>query len=147
MSLLEQIDADLHSAIKSGNEIVSATLRMLKADISYEKGKTGKDLDDEKVGELLARAAKRRRESIAEFEKADRNDLAEREKAELVVLTAYLPKQMSEADIAAFIDAKIAQSGKPSPSEGGKFMGSIMKELKGMADGAVVKSILAEKLK
>ncbi len=146
MSLLERIDADLKNAIKSGDSLRAGTLKMLKSDISYEKGKTGKDLEEEQVVEILTRAAKRRKESIKEFQKGNREDLAEKEAAELTVVEEYLPQQLTREEIEAHITEKLAGMGEITQKDFGRVMGEIMKELKGRADGALVKSVLGEKI-
>lgn len=146
MNLLEKIDADLRSAIKAGDSIRTETLKMLKSDIAYEKGKTGQDLTDEQLLEVVSRSAKRRRESIKEFQKGNRQDLVENETKELAVVEEYLPKQMTEEDIDKYITDKIAALGAITPKDLGKLMGEIMKELKGKADGGIVKTILSNKV-
>lgn len=146
MSLQNRVEDELHIAIKNRDELKVSTLRMLKADIMYEKNKTGADLDDAKVLEVISRAAKKRKESIAEFTKASRDDLAEREKNELSIISSYLPKQMTEEEIESFIDKKISENGLPASTEKGKFMGMLMKELKGVADGNTVKQIFENKI-
>ena len=146
MNLLEKIEQELKSAIKSGNTVRIETLKMLKSDISYEKGKTGKDLTDELLLEVVTRSAKRRRESIKEFEKGGRQDLVEIETKQLAVVEEFLPKQMTEAEIDAFITNKLAALGTVTQKEIGRVMGEIMKELKGKADGGTVKALLSKKV-
>ena len=111
MNLAETIDTHLKEAIKSGDSVKAGTLKMLKSDIAYEKAKKGDDLNDEKIIEVIARAAKRRKESMEEFTKANRQDLADQEAAELAVIEEYLPEQLSRDDIAALIDNRIAEMG------------------------------------
>jgi len=146
MDLQKKIDGDLREAIKNGDGIRSSTLKMLKSDITYEKAKKGEELNDEKVLEVIARAAKRRKESIEEFTKANRADLADQEAKELVILETYLPAQMDRAEVEKYIDEKIAAMGGVSQKDFGKIMGPLMKELKGKTDGAIVKEILTKKL-
>lgn len=146
MSLLQRIESDLHDAIKSKDDIVLRTLRMLKSDIMYEKTKGEGDLPEEKVLEIVTRASKKRKEAIGEFEKAGRNDLAEREKEELLVIEKYLPEQLGEEDASAIIDRIIRDMGEVSKKDFGKVMGPVMKELKGKIDGGIVKRLLTEKL-
>ncbi|HQP49261.1 MAG TPA: GatB/YqeY domain-containing protein [Spirochaetota bacterium] len=146
MSLLQRIESDLHDAIKSKDDIVLRTLRMLKSDIMYEKTKGEGELPEEKVLEIVTRASKKRKEAIGEFEKAGRNDLAEREKEELLVIEKYLPEQLGEEDASAIIDRIIRDMGEVSKKDFGKVMGPVMKELKGKIDGGIVKRLLTEKL-
>ncbi len=146
MSLLQRIESDLHDAIKSKDDIVLRTLRMLKSDIMYEKTKGEGDLPEEKVLEIVTRASKKRKEAIVEFDKAGRDDLSEREKEELLVIEKYLPEQLGEEDASAIIDRIIRDMGEVSKKDFGKVMGPVMKELKGKIDGGIVKRLLTEKL-
>ena len=146
MNLLEKIEQDLKSALKAGDTVRSETLKMLKSDISYEKGKTGKDITDEIVLEIVSRSAKRRRESIKEFQKGGRQDLVDDETKQLAVVEELLPKQMTEEEIEAHITNKLAAMGTITQKEIGRVMGEIMKELKGKADGSAVKAILSRKV-
>ncbi|HOF33124.1 MAG TPA: GatB/YqeY domain-containing protein [Spirochaetota bacterium] len=146
MSLFKKIESDLQDSLKSGNELRLSVLRMLKSDIMYEKNKTGKDLPEDKILETVSRAAKRRKESITEFDKAGRTDLSDKEKKELLIIEEYLPKQMTETEISAFVEDFISKNGKPQSSETGRFIGMIMKDLKGRADGSLVKEIVSKKI-
>ncbi len=146
MGLFQRIEDDLRASIKSKDEEKLRTLRMLKADILYEKTKGTEDLTEDKVIEIVLRGAKKRKESIAEYEKAGRTDLADREHAELKIIEDYLPRQMSEDEIAKVVDDKLKELGGASLKDMGKLMGLIMKELKGQADGTLVKQIVAGRL-
>lgn len=146
MNLLEKIDADLKSALKSGDSVRAGTLKMLKSDMAYEKGKTDKEFTDAQMLEVATRAAKRRRESIKEFQKGNRQDLVDKETAELAIVEEYLPKQMNEEEIDRFISDKLSALGEVTQKDLGRVMGEIMKELKGKADGGVVKAILSKKM-
>ena len=146
MSILQNIESDLKSAIKNKDEIIVSTLRMLKSDIAYEKARGSEDLNEDQVLEIVNRAAKRRKESITEYEKADRDDLAEKERTELSIVQRYLPAQISETEIESAIDDIITSMGEVSQKDFGKIMGQLMKDLKGKADGTQVKSILQKKL-
>ena len=146
MELLKRIESEMKDSLKSDDKLTAETLRMLKSDIMYEKAKTGKDLSDEKILEIIARAAKKRKESIKEFKKANRKDLYEKEEAELKIIEEYLPEQMSEQDIESYIDEKLSELGEINKNDFGKVMGPIMKDLKGKADGGLVKNILNKKL-
>ena len=146
MSLFKKIESDLQDSLRNGNELRLSVLRMLKSDIMYEKNKSGKDLSEEKILETVSRAAKRRKESITEFDKAGRTDLSDKEKSELLIIEEYLPKQMTETEISAFVEDFISKNGKPQSSETGRFIGMIMKDLKGRADGSLVKEIVSKKI-
>lgn len=146
MSILTTIESNLKDAMKSKNELLSSTLRMMKSDILYEKTKSTQELTDEKIIEVLTRSAKRRKEAIAEYEKAGRDDLARKEKQELEIIMQYLPQQMSADEIASHVDAVIASMGTITNKDTGKVMGQVMKDLKGKADGQIVKQIVTQKL-
>jgi len=146
MGLLAGIDNDLKESIRNRENEKVSTLRMLKSDIMYEKTKGTEDLSDEKVLEIILRAAKKRKESIAEFTRAGRTDLAAKEESELKYIESYLPKQLGTEEIEAAIEAKFKELGEVSKKDFGKIMGVIMKELKGQADGNDVKMILTRKL-
>jgi uncharacterized protein YqeY len=146
MNLLEKIESDLTAAIRSGDKARAQTLKMLKSDMSYERGKTGKDLSDDQMLEIVSRSAKRRSESIREFQKGGRQDLVDAETRELAIVEEYLPKQMSAEEIESFISDKLRSMGEITHKEFGRVMGEIMKDLKGKADGALVKSLLSKKL-
>ena len=146
MNLLEKIEVDLKNAMKAGDTVRAGTLKMLKSDIAYEKGKTGKELTDELIIDIVSRSAKRRRDSIKEFQKGNRQDLVDKETKELAIVEEYLPKQMSEEEIDKHISEKLASLGAVTQKDIGRVMGEIMKELKGKADGGVVKTILSKKI-
>lgn len=146
MSLLTTIETDLSKAIKASDTLRAETLKMVKSDLMYEKAKTGKDLSDETMLEVVSRAAKKRKEAAGEYRKANRVDLAEKEEAELKIIEEYLPAQMDEAAVAAAIDAKLASLGAVTQKDFGRVMGEVMKELKGKADGGVVRKLLQEKM-
>lgn len=144
--LLEKIENDIKLAMKEKNEDQLRTLRMVKADLMYEKTKTGKDLSEDKVLEIVNRAAKKRKEPIVEFNKGNRPDLAEKEVKELEIIELYLPKQLSEEEIVTIIDQKLSSMESIKSSDFGKIMGLLSKELKGQADGNLISKILKEKL-
>ncbi len=146
MGLLEQIGVEIKKAIKNRDDVILRTLRMLKSDIMYEKTKGTEDLSDDKILEIIIRASKKRKEAIEEYKKAGRDDLAEKELSELKIIEKYLPKQFTEEEIQDIIEKKIDELGEITKKDFGKIMGILMKDLKGKADGEIVKRILNEKL-
>ncbi len=147
MSLYATILADLTRAMKEQNAEKREVLRMVKTvciNTAIEKGEAVEKLDDAAVGQLLAKEAKKRRESIEQFRAGGRQDLAEKEQAELAILEQYLPEQMSPDEVRAVVEKIVAGS---STSEFGAVMGQAMGQLKGRADGAVVKKVVEEVLK
>ncbi len=147
MSLLSRIEQDMIKALKSGDTVAVNTLRGLKSDAKYAQiEKKAAEMTDEMVTSVIATAAKKRRDSIEQFKAGGRQDLVDKETVELAVVEEYLPNQMSEAEIEAFIASKLAALGTVTQKEIGRVMGDIMKELKGKADGSVVKAILSKKV-
>jgi len=146
METMDRIESDLRAAIKQKNEDIMRTLRMVKSDIMYEKTKGTEDLTGDKIIEIIKRAAKKRKESIEEFTKAGRGDLAAKEAVELEIIERYLPRQLGEDEVARMIDVKIAEMGTINKKDFGRVMGTLMKEFKGQADGNLVKEILTKKL-
>lgn len=111
------------------------------------KGKKPTDtLTPEEVQAIIARAVKQRKDSISQFTAGNRADLAQIEQAELSILEAMLPAQMSEAEIEAAVRAKLAEGGPIDKAKAGQFIGAVMKDLKGKADGALVKAAVEKVL-
>ncbi|PKL17814.1 MAG: glutamyl-tRNA amidotransferase [Spirochaetae bacterium HGW-Spirochaetae-5] len=146
MNLLERIEAGMKEALKSGDRDRSETLKMLKSDMMYEKGKTGKDLTEEQMQESVMRGAKRRKESIREYDAAGRKDLSDKEAVELKIIEEFLPAQMSPEEIEKAVDKILSSAGEVSQKDFGKIMGMASKELKGKADGAIIKEIVQKRL-
>ena len=142
-TLKEQLQADLTDAMRAHDAVVSGTIRMALAAITTEEvaGKVAKTLTDDEVVMVLTRECKKRREAIEAYVTANRQDLADKEAAELVVLEKYLPEQLSEAELSALIAAAVAEA-KATGAEGMKAMGIVMKILQpktnGRADGSAV---------
>lgn len=142
-TLKEQLQADLTAAMRAQDSVVSGTIRMALAAITNEEvaGKAAKVLTDAEVVTVLTREGKKRREAIEAYTAANRQDLADKEAAELAVLEKYLPEQLSEAELQALIDAAVAEA-KSSGAEGMKAMGAVMKilqpKINGRADGSAV---------
>lgn len=150
-SLKEQLQADLTTAMKARDEMGSSTLRMVLTAVTNEEvsGKESRVLTDEDVITVLGREAKKRKEAAEAYDAADRAELAQRERDELVVIERYLPEQLSAEDVQAIVDAAVAQV-QVGGTSGGAAMGQVMKivqpQVKGKADGgqvaAMVKSAL-----
>jgi uncharacterized protein YqeY len=140
MNLKEKINEDMKAAMKSGNKIKLETVRSIRALIlEFEKSGANKELNPEDEIKLLSTAAKKRKESIEQYEKAGRQDLVEKEQAELNILMEYLPKQLSEKEIQMEIKRIADELGANSKEDFPKLMPAVMKELKGRADGKIVK--------
>ena len=146
-ALKDQLQADLTTAIKSRDEVTAATLRMALTAITNEEvaGKEARQLSDEDVITVLGREGKKRRESAEAYDAAQRPELADRERAELVVLTRYLPQQLGEDEVRSIVDAAVAEV-SASGATGGAAMGAVMKlvqpQVKGRADGGQVAAMV-----
>ena len=141
-TLKERIQSELTEAMRQRDETRKSTLRMLTSAVKYAEIEARGDLDDGGVISVIQKQAKQRRESIAEFEKAGRQDLVDKEAAELRVLETYLPQQASREQIEAAARRIIAESGATSAREIGKVMPVIMKEFAGQADGRVINEVV-----
>ena len=144
MGLKEKLQADLTDAIRSRNEVVSGTVRMLLAAITNEEvaGKAAKVLTDAEIITVLSREAKKRREAVEAYTQAKRDDLAGKEKAEAAVIANYLPEQLSEGDIKKLIADAIAETGAKGPAGMGLVMKVLQPKIAGKADGGVVSGLV-----
>jgi uncharacterized protein len=142
MSLHTDLKAQMIEAMKAKDAIRLSVIRGLLSAFTNElvakSRKPDELLSDEEVLSVISRAVKQRKDSIEQFTKGARADLAEAEQAELLILNSWLPAQMSEDEIRAYVMAKIA-SEQPTKEKAGQFTGLVMRELKGKADGALVK--------
>ncbi|HET7289001.1 MAG TPA: GatB/YqeY domain-containing protein [Thermodesulfobacteriota bacterium] len=147
MGLQEKIPQDLKEALRGKRELELSVLRMLQSSIkNKEIEKRKKELSDEEVIEVVGAEVKKRKEAAAEFEKVNRQDAADREKAEIEILMKYMPAQMSEDEIRAQVKKAVTESGADGIKDLGKVMKIIIPALKGKADGAVVNRIVREEL-
>ena len=144
MGLKEKLQADLTDAIRSRNEVVSGTVRMLLAAITNEEvaGKTAKVLTDAEIITVLSREAKKRREAVEAYTQAKRDDLAGKEKAEAAVIANYLPEQLSEDEIKKLIADAIAETDAKGPAGMGLVMKVLQPKIAGKADGGVVSGLV-----
>ena len=148
MGLKEKLQADLTDAIRSRNEVVSGTVRMLLAAITNEEvaGKAAKVLTDAEIITVLSREAKKRREAVEAYTQAKRDDLAAKEKAEAAVIANYLPEQLSEDEIKKLIADAIAETDAKGPAGMGLVMKVLQPKIAGKADGGVVSGLVKEAL-
>jgi uncharacterized protein len=148
MSLQQQIKDGIKDAMKAREEVKLSVLRSLSSAFTNElvaKGKKPTDeLSDEEALAVITRASKQRKDSIDQFEKGGRPELAESEKAELAVIEAFLPTLMTEDEIKTVVAAKKIELNATDKSKMGMFVGAVMKDLKGKADGALVKKVVEE---
>lgn len=141
--LMVSFNEEIKNAMKAKDEIKLGVLRMVKTAMNNAAiAKSKNELDDAEELDVIQKQAKQRRESIESFEKGGRAELAAKEKAELAVLEAYLPKQMSDAEIQAVCKEVIAKTGAAGGADTGKVMKDLMPLVKGKADGRRVQEIL-----
>jgi len=148
MSLMEQVEKDIITAMKARDAVKVSTLRMMKSALGNYLIQVKKDkAEDADVLGIITKQAKQRRESMASFEKAGRKDLADKEKAELAILESYLPKQLTDEELRAEVQKAIVVSGATSPADMGKLMKVLMPVLQGKADGRRVQDAVKAILK
>jgi uncharacterized protein YqeY len=146
VSLRDQLQTDIAVAMRGGDSLRRDTLRMaVSAAYNVEK-RNQHPLTDEEFLAVLTREVKTRRESVDAYTKAGRQDLADKEQAEIDILSAYLPQQLTEAEIAALVDEGIAATGATSARDLGKVMGWLSPRTRGRADGKVVSALVAKRL-
>ena len=150
MSLNDRVSEDIKTAMKAKAKIRLETVRSIKKAILEKESSVRpsgqKTLTEAQEIELLVQLAKQRRDSIAQYQKANRQDLADQEAQELAILEEYLPSQLSDEEIERAIDQIIAQVGAATAKEMGKVMGPAMQQLKGKADGKKVQDLVKAKL-
>jgi len=147
MNLKEQILGDVTVAMKAKDAARTSTLRMLKAAIVNRQIEKGGELDDEELTKLLRSQVKQRRDSVEQYEKGGRQDLVDKELAEIVVIEGYLPQAASQEEIDQAVAAAIAETGATSMKEMGAVMKVVMPRLAGKnADGRAVSETVKKKL-
>jgi uncharacterized protein YqeY len=145
--LSKQIVADLTAAMKAQDAARMSTLRMVKAAMMNRQIEKGSELDDEEMQKLLRSLVKQRRDSIEQYEKAGRQELVDKEQAEIDVIDTYLPKAASQEEIEQVVAAVIAETGASSMKDMGKVMKSVQAALAGKnADGRLVSEVVKAKL-
>ncbi|MBU1089255.1 GatB/YqeY domain-containing protein [Patescibacteria group bacterium] len=142
MNLKSQIVIDLTAAMKNSEELKKEVLRMLKAEVMKEEvsGDSKRELEDSEIVKIVKRMVKQRRDSIEQFEKGGRTELAEKEKNEIPILEKYLPAQIDPEKIAEIVAAKKAELQISDKSKMGMLIGAVMKEVGDAADGGVIKN-------
>lgn len=146
MSLLERLNSDMKEAMRNKEKDRLSVIRMVKASLQNEAIKLGKELSEDEELTVLSREVKQRKDSLQEFEKAGRTDLANKIKTELTYIHEYMPKQLSEDELKELISQVIQELGATSKADMGKVMGKLMPLVKGKADGSVVNRIVLEML-
>ncbi|EMT5438003.1 MULTISPECIES: GatB/YqeY domain-containing protein [Stenotrophomonas] len=146
MSMKQQLTDDMKAAMKAGEKHKLGVIRLINAAIKQREVDERIELDDTAVIAVLDKMVKQRKDSVSQFEAANREDLAEIERAEIVVIEAYLPAKMGEAEIVAAIQAAIAETGASGPADMGKLMGALKPKLAGQADMGLVSKLVKQLL-
>jgi len=142
MSMKQQLTEDMKAAMKGGEKHKLGVIRLINAAIKQKEVDERIELDDTAVIAVLDKMVKQRKDSVSQFEAANREDLAAIERAEIVVIEAYLPAKMGEAEIVAAIQAAIAETGASSAADMGKLMGALKPKLAGQADMGLVSKLV-----
>ncbi len=146
MTIRDQISDDIKSAMKSGDTFKRDTLRLVISQIKYSQIEKQAELSDEEVISVLLNAGKKRQEAIDLYEKGNRPDLKFKEQQELDIISLYLPKKITDAELDAVINEIIQKIGANSIKDLGKVMTAIMKELKNQVDGKKAQELVRQKL-
>jgi uncharacterized protein YqeY len=147
MDLSKQIVADLTASMKAQDAARTSTLRMVKAAMMNRQIEKGAELDDDEVQKLLRSLVKQRRDSIEQYEKANRQELADKEKAEITVIERYIPAAASQEEIERVVTTVIAETGATSIRDMGKVMKAAQAALSGKnADGKLISELVKAKL-
>ena len=144
--LKQKLADDLKQAMRSGDEVRRSVIRLVMAAIKNTEIARQTSLDDGDVLGVIAKEARQRRESIESFKQGNRQDLVDKEEAELAVLNEYLPRQMTRDEIVAEVRRVIEQTGAQGPQDKGKVMPKLIAELKGKADGRALNEVVTELL-
>lgn len=146
MSLKQQLTDDMKAAMKAGEKDRLGVIRLINAAIKQKEVDERVELDDAAVLAVLEKMVKQRKDSVSQYEAANREDLAAIERAELAVIDTYLPAKLGEAEILTAIEAAIAETGATGPADMGKLMGVLKPRLAGQADMGQVSALIKKKL-
>ena len=142
MSLKEKLSEDMKAAMRAKESEKLATIRLINAAIKQREVDERIELGDDQVLSVIEKMIKQRKDSITQFEAGGRQDLADKEKSEITVLAAYMPAQMSDAEVQAEVAAAVVQSGASGPQDMGKVMAVLKPKLAGRADMTVVSGLV-----
>ncbi len=146
MGLLQKLQEEMKTALKSGDKERLSVIRMLISEIKKAQIDAKKELTDDDIINILQKYAKQRKESIKQYKEAGRKDLAEKEELELKIVSEFLPEALSEKEIEKIVEETIKETGASSMKDMGKVMKAVMEKVKGRADGSIVSKIVKEKL-
>jgi len=145
-ALKQQIMADMKAAMKGGDKPRLAVIRLIQAAMKQREVDERIELDNAQVMAILDKMLKQRRDSIEQYQKAQRDDLVEQEQFEVDIIKTYLPEPLSETELAEMVESAIAESGAESMRDMGKVMGILKPKLQGRADMGSVSSLVKQKL-
>jgi len=146
MALKDQLDQDLKSAMREKAQLRLSTIRMLKSAIKYREIELMKPLDDAGVLGVVANEIKRRRDSVEQYKAGNRQELADKEAAEIEILQAYLPQQLTEAEVRAKVEEAVKKVGAQGPKDMGAVMKVLLPEVQGRAEGKTVSELVKARL-
>lgn len=146
MSVLDQLNQDMKTAMKAKDRESLTTIRMIKSTIQNEEIAKGRDLTADEELTILAREKKQRLESLEEFKKADRADLVEKLEVELKIVDQYLPEQLSDDEVRVIVQETIDEVGADSMKDMGTVMSAVMPKVQGRADGGQINGLVRELL-
>lgn len=144
--ILDRIKEDIKAAMRARDTEALSTLRMVHSSIKNKAIDSQRELSDDDVIQVLAKEAKKRRQSAEAFEEGDRPEMAEKERAEYELIHKYLPEPLSDEEVEGIIDEVIASTGAESRREMGKVMGAVIPRIKGRYDASKIKDIVLDKL-
>lgn len=147
MPLKEQLSDDLKDAMRQGDALRRTTIRFVLSAIHNDEIARQKDLDEDGVIQVLTKQAQQRRDSIEAFQDANRQDLVDKEQAELEIIAAYLPERMTEDEVREVVRQVLSDSGASGPQDMSKVMGRLMPKVRGRADGKMVSTMVNEMLR
>ena len=146
MALKERLDEDLKAAMRARAQLRLDTIRGLKSAIKYREIEVMKTLEDAEVLGVVASEIKRRRDSVEQYRAGNRQDLVDKEEAEIVVLQAYLPAQLGEAELRAKVDEVVERTGAQGMKDMGAVMKALLPEVQGRAEGKTVSDMVKSRL-
>ncbi|AEB73272.1 GatB/YqeY domain-containing protein [Lentilactobacillus buchneri] len=147
MSVYDKLLSDMKDAMKARDKVRLGVIRGIKAQVMNAKVADGNhDLTEDQINDIIMKEIKQQKESLEEFQKADRKDLAEEQEAKLKIAEEYAPEQLSEAEVEKIVQETISQVGAESMADFGKVMGAIMPKVKGQADGSVINKLVKQQL-
>ena len=146
MSILNQLNEDMKTAMRAKDKDSLTTIRMIKSAIQNEEIRKGSELNQDEEIAIVSREKKQRLESLNEFEKAERDDLVEKLNRELEIVNKYLPEQLAEEEVRGIVNETINEVGAESMQDMGKVMSTIMPKVAGRADGGTINKLVREEL-